>query len=353
MRPVRRRGFTLIELLVVIAIIGVLIALLLPAVQSAREAARRAQCVNNLKQLGLAIHNYESANGCLPPAGEVYSNEYPQYGWSLGPQNFCLKVRVLPFMEQQNAFNTVNFTVSAIWNDIGWNGGSSNPSVVSGQYINATIRNTKINSFICPSDPNDPGTGDPQLPAMSYHDNGGLNRYNNSWRSVGISYYQGHDGGLQQTRTFGSITDGLSNTALMSEYIKGKGNTPAFRDGLHMTYNVSITQFPNGDTDADYKLAQLCQASTSQSWDFKGEVWTMHDGGRGGSYSHIQPPNRKACNAAGYDTVIGASSYHPGGVNLLLCDGSVKFAKSGIAIRTWHAIGTMNVGETVAGDVWN
>jgi prepilin-type N-terminal cleavage/methylation domain-containing protein/prepilin-type processing-associated H-X9-DG protein len=344
MHSIRRRGFTLIELLVVIAIIGVLIALLLPAVQAAREAARRSQCVNNLKQIGLALHNYESANGSLPPAGEVYSNEYPQYGWTPGPQNFAMKVRILPFMEQQNAYNTVNFAVSAIW-------GVGNASVVDGYEINRTIRHTKITSYVCPSDANEPGTDDPQLPATSYHENMGLNRYNNGWRSVGIAYYQGHDGGLQQTRTFASISDGLSNTAAFSEFVKGKGLMTT--DGLHLTYSVGVTVIPNGTPDADYKLGLLCQASTVRSWDFKGEVWTMHDGGRGGGYNHIQPPNRKACDAAGYDVNIGASSYHPGGVNVLLMDGSVKFAKSGIAARTWHALGSINGGELIPGDTFN
>ncbi len=347
----RRRGFTLIELLVVIAIIGVLIALLLPAVQAAREAARRSQCTNNLKQIGLAIHNYHSATDSLPPAGEVYSNDYPQFGWVAGPQNFSMKVRILPFMEQTNAYNTVNFNVSAIWNT-----GPGSP--IDGIQINRTIRRTKIASFICPSDANDPGTDDPQVPGTSYGQNCGLNRYNTAWVSTGIAYYQGHDGGLQTTRSFATITDGLSSTALFSEIVKGKGRDPAnnaAQDGLNMTYNSpgGVTAIPQGDTDADFKLAGLCQASSSRSWDFKGEIWTMHDSGRGGGYFHIQPPNRKACNAAGYDTIITASSYHPGGVNTLMCDGSVKFIKSGINIRTWHALGTQAGGEVIPGDAIN
>ena len=341
----RRRGFTLIELLVVIAIIGVLIALLLPAVQAAREAARRSQCVNNLKQIGLALHNYESTNGALPPSGEIASNEYPAFLAQAGPQNFAMKVRILPYMEQTNAFNSVNFAVSAIWNN-------SNPTVVDGYNINFTIRNTKIASFNCPSDTNDPGTADPSLPATSYHENGGLNRYNNSWRSNGLAYYQGHDGGINQLRTFAAVQDGLSNTAAFSEFVKGKGLM--LQDGLHMTYQIpnGVTTYPQGDTDADYKLAQLCQATTARQWDYKGEVWTHQDGARGGPYMHIQSPNHKSCNAAGIDTITTASSYHPGGVNLLLLDGSVKFAKNGIAIRSWNALGTISGGELLPGDTF-
>jgi prepilin-type N-terminal cleavage/methylation domain-containing protein/prepilin-type processing-associated H-X9-DG protein len=346
----RARGFTLIELLVVIAIIGVLIALLLPAVQAAREAARRSQCVNNLKQIGLAIHNYVSSNDALPPGGEVYSNEYPAFGWVSGPQNFCMKVRLLPYLEGGNAFNSVNFDVSAIWN-------VSAGSPIDGMKINYTIRHTKIASYVCPSDVNEPGTDDPQLPGTNYSNNCGLNRYNNNWRSNGPTYYQGHDGGLQQTRNFASIMDGLSNTAMFSEVVKGWGFDPASSaatDGNHMTYQIpnGVTAFPQGTYDADYKLALACQATNARQWDFKGEVWTLHDCGRGGGYMHINPPNRKSCNAAGYDTIITASSYHPGGVNLLLLDGSVKFAKNGVSIRSWQALGSIAGGETVPGDTF-
>ena len=350
-----RRGFTLIELLVVIAIIGVLIALLLPAVQAAREAARRSQCTNNLKQIGLALHNYVSANDAVPPAGESFSNEYPAYGWTAGPQNFAMKVRLLPYLEGNNIFNTVNFSVTAMWGTDG-----NNPTVVDGVYINYTIRHTKIISYVCPSDQNNPGTGDPDIPGTSYGENRGLNRYNTNWQWTGICYYQGHDGAVNVTRNFASITDGLSSTAGFSEIVKGKGNDPnnvtnRIIDGLNMAYAIpgGVTTFPQGDQDADYKLAQLCQATTSRSWDFKGGLWTLHDSGRGGGYYHTQPPNRKACNAAGQDTLIGASSYHPGGVNTLLMDGSVKFVKAGINIRTWHAIGTIASGEAVPGDAFN
>jgi prepilin-type processing-associated H-X9-DG protein len=139
---------------------------------------------------------------------------------------------------------------------------------------------------------------------------------------------------------------------MYSEYVKGRGLM--LTDGPHMVYAIpgGVTTFPQGEPDADYKLALLCQATTSRQWDFKGEIWTLQDTGRGGGYFHIQPPNRKACNAAGVDTIVGASSFHPGGVNLLLLDGSVKFAKNGIAIRTWNALGTISGGESIPGDTF-
>ena len=343
----RRRGFTLIELLVVIAIIGVLIALLLPAVQAAREAARRSQCTNNLKQIGLALHNYVASNDALPPAGEAFSNEYPQYGWAQGPQNFSMKVRLLPYMESGNVFNSTNFAVSAIW------GSNGTSSPVDGYNINYTLRHTKIASYVCPSDTNMTNNDDPQNPQMSYGENRGMNRFNDNWTFTGIGYFQGHDGPRNKTVNFATIQDGLSNTAAFSEWVKGKGQMT--QDGLHMVYQIpgGLTTYPQGDPDAHYKLALACQATTARQWDFKGEVWTMHDGVRGGGYSHVQPPNRKSCNQSGDESLIGASSYHPGGVNLLLCDGSVKFAKNGIGIRVWHAIGTIANNEIVPGDTFN
>jgi prepilin-type processing-associated H-X9-DG protein len=227
------------------------------------------------------------------------------------------------------------------------------PLPFDGTAMNYTIRNSKVTSYICPSDTN-PGTdGSWGAGVGSYGENRGLNRYNEGWNTSGIGYFQGHDNVRTRTLSFASIQDGLSNTAAWSEWVKGK--TVGTTDGLHMVYAIpnGVTTYPQGDPDANYKLALLCQATTSRSWDYKGEIWVYHDGARGGGYSHVQPPNRKACNQSGDESLIGASSYHPGGVNLLLMDGSVKFAKNGIGIRVWHAVGTIQGGETVPGDTFN
>ena len=345
----KRRGFTLIELLVVIAIIGVLIALLLPAVQSARESARRAQCTNNLKQLGLAIHNYVSTNDALPPGGQVRSNIYAAPngpGWVDGPQNFSMKCRLLPFMEQGTLYNAMNFSVSAIWNQ-----GDGIARPVDGFYINQTARPTKVAFFTCPSDTNVPGGSDPQGIGVSYPNNCGLNRYNNNWQSVGPTYYQGNDNGLCRTLNFASITDGQTNTVMFSEYVKGRGNNNT--DGLHQAYTLTVTTLPQGYNNADNALAQICDQVKSRQWDFKGEVWMIQDNGRGGGFCMTQTPNRKACvdpGVSGVDNLIGASSKHPGGVNCLMVDGSVRFVKSTVNIDTWHALASIAGGEVINGD---
>jgi prepilin-type N-terminal cleavage/methylation domain-containing protein/prepilin-type processing-associated H-X9-DG protein len=331
-----RRGFTLIELLVVIAIIGVLIALLLPAVQSAREAARRSQCTNNLKQIGLALHNYVSTHDALPPAG---------CRWE--PQNLSMKVRMLPYLEQNVAYNALNFNVSGWWG--GDNGG------INGDPIQNTVRLMKITSLLCPSDAEGPVVNGA---VNNYPDNNGLNRYNNNWVCTGIRYLTGTDSSLNRTVTFARITDGLSNTAAFSEWVKGKYSNS--RHGLHLIYRVGVTPTSAvGILDYNYTLNQLCQSaalgSPQSHWDYKGEYWLSHHNARGGGYSHVNGPNQKSCyspddGADAADTFVAASSMHPGGVNVLMCDGSVKFIKSSINIRTWHALGSMDFNEVISAD---
>jgi len=363
-----RRGFTLIELLVVIAIIAVLIALLLPAVQSAREAARRSQCVNNMKQIGLALHNYHSVNDALPPGGQAWSGGtvagYPAIGWSQGPQNFGMKVRLLPYMEQQPLYNAVNFQVTAIWNGPGSGNNSNAPYNIDGAFINSTVGMTRVASFVCPSDGNVPGGGSqPQGPGVSYANNEGLNRYNSGWYNSGITYYQGDDGTLKKTRTFATVTDGTSNTAAFSEWVKGTGAN--IRGGLNIVFQgpcgggkaPDVTTVPQNITGvpANLQLAALCQNTPNavggnNTWDFKGEIWLLQDSGRGGGYYHTVTPNKKSCGCPGLDTMIGASSNHPGGANVLMLDGSVKFIKSTVAATTWYALGTIDWGEVLSSD---
>jgi prepilin-type N-terminal cleavage/methylation domain-containing protein/prepilin-type processing-associated H-X9-DG protein len=331
----KRRGFTLIELLVVIAIIGVLIALLLPAVQSAREAARRSQCTNNLKQIGLALHNYVSTHDALPPAG---------CRWE--PQNFSMKARMLPYLEQNVAYNALNFALPAWWN-------SNNGNPISGDPYQNTVRLMKIVSLLCPSDAEGPV---PNGAVNNYPNNTGLNRYNNGWVSNGISYVTGTDTAVNRTRTFASITDGLSNTAAFSEWVKGKYNNA--RHGLHLVYeNGPSSTSAVGVLDYNYQLNIMCQTapltSPQNHWDWKGEYWLCHNNGRGAGYSHVNGPNQKSCMEGDEaDTFVSASSMHPGGVNVLLCDGSVKFVKSSIFIRTWHALGTIDFNEVISSDAY-
>jgi len=365
-----RRGFTLIELLVVIAIIAVLIALLLPAVQAAREAARRAQCVNNLKQLGLAIHNYHSVNDGLPPGGQSFSGGdgggIPAFGWVHGPQNFGMKTRLLPYMEQQPLYNALNFRVTASQ----WVPTPAAPYVQNGYNMNSTAAWAKVSFFICPSDGNNsnqtmpgPTSSGPgccswvQGLNISYANNLGMNRYNNNWAMNGPSYMVGNDCCFTKPLSFASVTDGLSNTVIFSEWVKGKGtNTSGAINNVYQNGpGVTAVAMNTVGTVANIQLAALCQNTvfnTGNSWDFKGEAWISEDSGRGGGYFHIQTPNRKSCNCCGHDTIVGASSYHPGGVNVTMLDGSVKFIKDTVNPITWYAISSIDWGETVSSDAF-
>ena len=346
----RRRGFTLIELLVVIAIIAVLIALLLPAVQAAREAARRMQCVNNLKQLGLAVMNYESSNGSLPPTGTISPSGNP-----LSPiGNFGMKTRLLPFIEQTALFNTMNMT---------YNGEAPN-----GQ--NDTILTTQINSFLCPSDGNVPtfsytmmnGSGAKQVGYTSYPNNIGTIASNNGGSFDGPAYIMGAPlnatGTQGGTVTLATITDGTSNTVIFSEFIRGRADLVSTTGSQQIL--VASAAYPSTNTyvlPSVYSLA--CQSSTTlanSSLNLKGCFWYNDKCSQGGGYSHISTPNLKAClfsndtDAFQGRTIVGASSNHPGGVNVGMIDGSVRFIKNTINPTTWWALSTKAGGEVISAD---
>lgn len=370
---VRRRGFTLIELLVVIAIIAVLIALLLPAVQSAREAARRAQCVNNLKQLGLAIHNYISQNDTFPPVVQngglaVWSNFGGQY---FDPWPLDWTASILPQIEQQPLFNALNFSLSS-----GFQGGSSDIQ-------NTTVLATQVASLLCPSENlKNPSFGPGTRKNYMANIGGPANFMAYSGLFVPLKDGPNNWAGCYQNsntgRTFGfeSVTDGTSNTAMFSESHIGSGpSAPVLRQNTTRpsTYlwmiqiNNVPDQGPAGGPTAQ-AFYQACQAvaGNAPSWGTlappNGNIWlagnpgscTMWD-----SYNHYTPPNGTGCqsptdgNTGAYGNVFDAmppSSNHPGGVNVCFGDGSVRFIKNTISATAWWAIGTRNGGEVLSSD---
>jgi prepilin-type N-terminal cleavage/methylation domain-containing protein/prepilin-type processing-associated H-X9-DG protein len=369
----RSRGFTLIELLVVIAIIGVLVSLLLPAVQSAREAARRSQCINNLKQLGLAFHNYLSANSdTVPPLFvDNYDGALVPCAGCDDAQNWSTHARLLPFLEQQPIYNSINFDYGSRWGP-----GVSDDPASGGLYsvINGTAVVSQVSIFLCPSDPN-PGRANnssivigqrnrPFTAIGSYPVNLGLHRGYNNWRPNGPTYVPSQwDDALKGVVNLNTFTDGTTNTVIFSEWVRGAGVDPnSAKDGLGVMYNKpsSVPDYVDPPYPADYALdktaADRCHAgvdgSRGRNWTWKGE-WVFY--GKTFSYTHTQLPNRRSCVHADWGRVgnmAAASSLHPGGVNVLRGDGSVKFVKNSIGYLTWYALATPNGGEAISDDAY-
>jgi len=341
----RRRGFTLIELLVVIAIIAVLIGLLLPAVQAAREAARRAQCVNNLKQIGLALHNYNDTLGSFPPGG------INDPGWNGTWWDWL--AFTLPQMEQGPLYNAINFSLPNI------NQQSANFAADP----QGTVYRSVIGSFLCPSDPV-AGTG--IVNNLSWLTAGG------NWDLIGRQYsaavtcYVGNWGDMKtgnstfdfyssespvgtrpnwgcegkfrgifgdcsngQTVSLREITDGTSNTLLVGESSPNMNGALAWVNGDNVWATTVLplnwkSQLKDGQVDPtdgttcnldqlnNFSQALHCWRNQTVNWGFK--------------------------------------SYHPGGANFVFCDGSVRFLKQSISPRTYNALGTRAAGEVVSSD---
>jgi prepilin-type N-terminal cleavage/methylation domain-containing protein/prepilin-type processing-associated H-X9-DG protein len=377
---VRRSAFTLIELLVVIAIIAILIGLLLPAVQKVREAAARVQCQNNLKQFGLASHNYESTFKYLPPHFGTVT-----MGGVVGTNNASPQVLILPYVEQANKYNQFNLNF-VTWNDNKPTdiNGNALPGSVNGSTLNPppnlAARSQDIPIFLCPSD------GSNAIRPADWADNGDNNpatwpegrinylacvgntssmaptgTNNATWGlGAGIFAAQWTGAVLKGTRIV-AITDGTSNTAMWAEIMRGTEGWPhtsGFRNNTSIILNAGVTaQF-----DTDGRTAPPC--ATGANWtstisytglEFDRNLYAM------AYYNHTLPPNWNR-NTAGTpnqqyncgDTTItyfhvSASSYHAGGVNVCMADGSVRFVADGVAFNVWQALGSKAGGE-VLGD---
>jgi prepilin-type N-terminal cleavage/methylation domain-containing protein/prepilin-type processing-associated H-X9-DG protein len=359
MKKLRRHGFTLIELLVVIAIIAVLIALLLPAVQSAREAARRAQCLNNLKQIALATHNYHQAIGTFPMGnGRNYVPTSATAGYITDWGTWGCLAFMLPFLEQTPVYNAANFTWDPWW--------SSYNSQWDGTALNFTVFRTNLNVFMCPSD----GLWAKNICNNNYFGSQGTTTV--TWSSsTGI---------FSHTLTYGiaDVTDGTSYTIAFIEALVGDESRPnipiPYRASLTPTTAMAGTNLGAnaGYLDANTSPANVILDLNTCNQNFvagnpavnsdqdKGYTWTT--GGPGiGLLNTIVPPTSNqwkwsACRfgcvgcGADYGQYTNACSNHPGGANAAMADGSARFIKSSIAMPTYWALGTRANGEAISSD---
>ncbi len=340
----RRRGFTLIELLVVIAIIGILIALLLPAVQKIREAAARMSCQNNLKQLGLALHNYESGSGKLPAAFLGNSNPavyqgYPDYFFS-----WSTLAQLNPYLEQTAIYNHMDLT-QPIYDP------TNNYNITT---ANQFAMGQVIKLFLCPSDAGQPvlNAGDYGVATMGPTNyavcvgtgttNGGA-PYGSPLNSDGMFT------GLQPHK-FLDVSDGLSNTACMSESLLGQGaeNSTSATPPGDARYVFAYVGFGTPVTPA------TCAAATTWNGSQRrGFTWASGEM-RCASYNHYYPPNSTSYDCVNNDLTTftafawrTARSNHTGGVNMLLGDGSVHFITNGVDLNTWRGLATRSGNEVL------
>lgn len=357
-----KKGFTLIELLVVIAIIAVLVSLLLPAVQQAREAARQAQCRNNLKQIGIALHNYHETHFVFPPWNTNQTQPDSGPGGETGVNGrISGQVLLLPYLDQANVYNKFDFRR-----------GFANSVVVDANHPNLPAIKATINTFLCPSDFK-------ARKNASYGRGVGNNNYavNHGWprQATGVNgerYVEslggnGANGKLAFPNGFASvfydhrhyttsndpntscnvrvadITDGASNTAAFSEFLINQLGS-AERD-----YRRGHLQF-SGNIPAIETLGQIQQrcatytASLPSYSQYAGGTWAVVDGNSATMYQHLMPPNTRSCywnnQWWAHNMQITPTSEHPGGVHVLLADGSVRFVADHIAMTTWWALGS-------------
>jgi prepilin-type N-terminal cleavage/methylation domain-containing protein/prepilin-type processing-associated H-X9-DG protein len=333
----RRRGFTLIELLVVIAIIAVLIALLLPAVQAAREAARRIQCTNNVKQLGLALHNYHDIHNAIVPP-RIFQLSVCGGNVFKGCQDTPWFVLLLPQFEQGTLANAFNYSIG-----IGGPTGGGAPFGI-GLLANSTVFGTKIAMFQCPSDRINTFTPLGQtFTRGNYGVNWGNTQYDQGVLTTNMTA-NNRDSAfpLSKQVSFASVTDGLSNTVFMSEILQG--SDPDVR-GLVWSSLAGAGSF--GTRFTPNSFIDFYTGTVVPSLGSTANADILPNG-----FCKAEPVQGLPCLGIGTFAYAfaGARGRHPGGVNVLMGDGSCRFIKNSVNGATWMALGSINGGEVVSSD---
>jgi prepilin-type N-terminal cleavage/methylation domain-containing protein len=336
----KRPAFTLVELLVVIAIIGILVSLLLPAVQFARETARRMQCSNNLKQMGIGLHLYHDAVRTFPPGkGKSYPGEAAYARWSA-------HALILPFIDQDPLYNSLKFDFAPSTPGMG--------GVVAFMpaYSNINLNASKslVPTFICPSDSR-PSQQD-WLGQNNYAGNQGgflCDRGDNpaaasdtlpSETNHGMFYFASFV-------SMGSVTDGTSNTACFSERLRGGGGPHPRKDLFVMSNQTTLNDTFNTCNATNPNTATPLTSKWGFSWVMGENCCTL--------YNHVAPPNYTACAGIPFNGTmtnmamqVPPTSNHPNGVEVLMVDGSVKFCPNTVNLNVWRAIGTRDGNEPAA-----
>jgi len=334
-----QRGFTLIETLVVIGIIGILIGLILPAVQAAREASRRARCASNLGQLIRATHQFEASHGGFPHA--VTAGHPPKPGDPVG--TFSVHFRLLPFLEQNELYNSINVHLPTSAFDL--------------EFIDryhSTAAAVAIDVFLCPSDPQ--AGRSPPAP-NSYRACLGLGEWrrwaDRHFRDIndGAFVYR-DDGSFRMVLPTSGFRDGLSNTLAFSEKPIGSGPGGGYAPFRDWAEEPRIPGDELNYISADWWV-ETCsglvppirpQWTAGASWIIPGAIST--------DFYASAPPNTRIPDCGwftGYGSgIFAARSYHPGGVNAAMADGSVRWFSSGTAVATWRSLGTRSGSEVVS-----
>ncbi len=339
----RRYGFTLIELLVVIAIIGILIALLLPAVQKVREAANRMKCANNLKQMVLAAHNYESTNGSFPPGAGVLPDLPSGYPDS-GTQRPSPQALILPFIEQANKYNQFDFRYDV-------NTATSPPAPPS----HIMARYQDVATFICPSEVSTAAyspAGEPYGRSNYFANIGATASPTNKSPDTGGIFYveftntQWSHGNRSGAVRIADISDGTSNTAMFSEI--RRGNLAGGKTSTMSPVDPQDVRLVGTMSGVDLTTPpETCNATSGTAYTYAGLEY-FRSFAFTSFYTHTVPPNYSGGDCTDLNDVhLAARSYHSGGVNVGLCDGSVRFVTNSVDLTTWRRLGARGDGGVV------